>query len=115
MADITKDILYVATTRPTMKMGVPVEGLVVNGFITWMAYMWIGHGRLLWMLLCLLIFPFVHLPMRVLASIDHNMFRIGKLWLERGIALKTRTWAGELLPALPHHAPSSPKDIAGSV
>jgi type IV secretion system protein VirB3 len=73
--DPFKDVLYVATTRPAMKMGVPVEGLFINATITYLAYLWIGHGHLLRMLLCLLIFPIVHVPMRILTAIDHNLFR----------------------------------------
>jgi type IV secretion system protein VirB3 len=108
------DTLFVATTRPAMKMGVPVEGLFVNAAVTYLAYLWIGHGNIYRMLPCLLIFPIVHIPMRILASIDHNMFRIGRLWLERGICFRTRAWRGELLPALPHRAPASAREMAGS-
>ena len=113
--DPSKDVLYVATTRPAMKMGVPVEGLFINATITYLAYLWIGHGHLLRMLLCLLIFPIVHVPMRILTAIDHNLFRIGRLWLDRGICFRTRAWDGELLPALPHHRPSSPDGVSGGV
>ena len=111
------DVLYVATTRPAMKMGVPLEGLFVNVTITYFAFIWSSHGgnHAFRMLIMLLIFPALHVPMRVLAAIDHNMFRIGRLWLERGISFKTRDWNAELLPALPHRLPDAARKIAGSV
>jgi type IV secretion system protein VirB3 len=111
------DVLYVAITRPAMKMGVPVEGLFVNGTITYFAFIWSSHGgtHLLRMLLMLLIFPIIHLPMRVLAAIDHNMFRIGRLWLQRGISFYTHAWEGELLPSLPHRLPTAARNVSGSV
>jgi type IV secretion system protein VirB3 len=111
------DVLYVAITRPAMKLGVPIEGLVLNGTITWFAFIWASHGggHLLRMLLCLLLFPVMHVPMRIVASIDHNLFHIGRLWLSRGISFRTRAWGGELLPALPHRLPTHEREVAGSV
>lgn len=99
-----------------MKMGVPVEGLIGNGAVTYLAVLWLGHGNLYRMLSCLPIFLVVHFLMRLRMSMyDHNIFRIDRLWLQRGIAVRKKVWEGELLPALPHRAPSSAREIAGSV
>lgn len=98
-----------------MKIGVPVEGLFLNGVVTYLAYMWIGHGNLYRMLACVLIFPLIHVPMRIITSIDHNLFRIFRLRAERGISFSTKAWGGELLAALPHRLPRSGREIAGSV
>ena len=110
------DVLFVACTRPTMKMGVPVEALVINALIQAFAYLWIGHGRIFWMLGSLIIFPMLHIPMRILTSIDHNIFREIRLWSEtRGIQLKIREWGGPLLRVLPHGVPPQARDLASSV
>ena len=109
------DILYIAITRPAMKMGVPVEGLTVNFVISYMAYLYIGHRGPFWALATLPVFPVVHFLMRLLVAWDHNVFRIVRLWLELGIPITTRTWGGKFLAAIPHHPPSSPRDIATSV
>jgi type IV secretory pathway VirB3-like protein len=109
------DTLYVATTRPAMKFGVPIEGLFINGVFTYLAYIWIGHGNIYRMAACVLIFPILHMPMRVLTSIDHNIFRILRLSLENGISFPTKGWGGTLLHALPHRLPKSEREVAGSV
>ncbi len=98
-----------------MKFGVPLEGLIFNGVVTYLAFLWIGHGNLWWMLGCVLIFPIMHVPMRILAGIDHNIFRTFRLRLERGISFRTKAWSGELLPALPHRLPAHEREVAGCV
>jgi type IV secretory pathway VirB3-like protein len=109
-----RDILYVAITRPAMKMGVPVEGLAFNAALTFLAYAW-SAGNLWRMLASLLIFPALHFPMRLVASLDHHLFRIYRLWLENGVSLKQRQWGGVLLAALPTRRPRNERGIAGSV
>ena len=109
------DVLYIAITRPAMKMGVPIEGLSANFIISYMVYNYVGHGSVVWSLATLPIFPIVHFLMRIFVAWDHNIFRIARLWLELGIPITTRTWGGKFLAAIPHHLPSSPRDIATSV
>ena len=35
--------LFVACTRPAMKMGVPVEGLMINAGVSYVAALWVGR------------------------------------------------------------------------
>lgn len=93
MADEQPDneILYLACTHPTMKWGVPFEGLCINIFCMWMWLIYIAHFNPLkpafWVMVVL--FPMIHVGMKILADIDPNMFRIARLALEtRGIQLR---------------------------
>src|SRR5271166_7133041 len=45
---IPKDMLYLACTRPAMKWGVPVEGLMINLGVSYLAFMVVGHANLPW-------------------------------------------------------------------
>jgi type IV secretory pathway VirB3-like protein len=78
------DVLYVAITRPTMKMGVPFEGLSINFIISYCAYFFVGHANLMSYkgVISLLCFPVMHCIMRVGIAHDPNMFRLVRLWTE---------------------------------
>jgi type IV secretory pathway VirB3-like protein len=109
-----KDVLYLACTRPTMKMGVPLEGLFANFLICYLAFIWIGHANLLSIsgvasLLCL---PVVHCAMRIMTTIDHNLFRVARLAIEtRGMQIRGTS----VLWAMDWRRPRTKKDLASSV
>jgi type IV secretion system protein VirB3 len=85
------DPLFLAITRPAMKMGVPFEGLVINGILSWWGYIIIG-GAKIWTgtgLLSLLIFPALHLAMRYAVTKDPNCFRVIMLFaFTRGLQVR---------------------------
>ena len=76
MADLTRDTLFLALTRPAMKWGVPWEGFFVITVGTVFGGMILG-SPLYW-----LAWPAIHLAMRAAVARDHNRFRIWRLWLE---------------------------------
>lgn len=105
-----KSILYLACTRPATKMGVPFEGFMVNFCLSFLIGIWMG-SPLYW-----LIFGVFHFPMRILASYDHNFFRVWRLGLEtKGRSLRMDHWGGSLLSPLPVGAPRKARDVVGSV
>lgn len=97
-----QDTLFLALTRPPMKLGVPFEGFVANFVLTFFVGLWLG-SPLYW-----LIAVAIHFPMRVIASKDHNFFRVWKLWfLTKGRALGSDTWGGSLLSPMTDSAPTA--------
>ena len=105
-----KQILYLACTRPATKLGVPFEGFMLNFCGSFLIGIWMG-SPLYWT-----IFGVLHFPMRILTSIDHNFFRIGRLWLEtKGRSLRMDHWGGSLLSPLPVGVPRKAKEICGCV
>lgn len=82
------DPLFLAITRPAMKMGVPFEGLAINGVVSWWSYILIG-GAKIWRpggIFSAMMFPVVHLGMRYAVTKDPNCFRIFFLFIfTRGI------------------------------
>lgn len=73
--DRTFDTLFVAMCRPTMKFGVPYEGYIANVFGS--AAFAIALGAPPWAVVGLII----HFVMREMTKLDHNMFRVWRLWL----------------------------------
>ena len=82
---IPKDMLYLASTRPAMKWGVPVEGLMINLGVSYLAFMVVGPP------ICSSVRGTgerVDLPDRTWRHADddrissHNMFRIVRLAAE---------------------------------
>src|SRR4029078_6184091 len=73
-----RDMLYLAITRPAMKLGVPVEGLCLNLLFCYLAFLWVAHANPITFrgVVFLLMLPCVHFVMRLRVSIDHNLFRI---------------------------------------
>lgn len=100
--EIEGDFLFLACTRPAMKFGVPLEGLIANFVMFYCGFMWVAHGYVLSIrgLVCILLFPVNHMAMRILISFDHNMFRIMRLWIEtKGINVR----GVSVLWAMPKH------------
>lgn len=89
--EIEKDILFVALTRPAMKWGVPFEGFMANVILSFFAGLW-GDNPFFW-LTCIV----VHFPMRVLASLDHNFFRVLRLWALTKLNSGGGDWGGAML------------------
>ena len=89
--DIPKDMLFLACTRPAMRGGVPVEGLFINSVISYLLFLWVARANIASIsgIVILVMCPVNHYLMRILVSIDHNIFRIGRLWLEtKGIQFR---------------------------
>jgi type IV secretory pathway VirB3-like protein len=111
---IPKDMLYLACTRPAMKWGVPVEALMINLGVSYLAFMVVGHANLLSVrgAASVFIFPIVHGAMRMMTDIDHNMFRIVRLAAEtRGIQFR----GVSVLWAMTWFRPSKARELASGV
>jgi len=109
-----RDMLYLAITRPAMKLGVPVEGLCFNLLACYLAFLWIAHANPITVrgVICMVMLPIVHFVMRLLVSIDHNLFRIIRLAAEtRGLQAR----GVSVLWAMPWKRASRAKDHASAV
>jgi len=109
-----RDMLYLAITRPAMKLGVPVEGLCFNLLACYLAFLWIAHANPITVrgVICMVMLPIVHFVMRLLVSIDHNLFRIIRLAAEtRGLQAR----GVSVLWAMPWKRGSRAKDQASAV
>ncbi len=107
-------MLYLAITRPAMKLGVPVEGLCLNLLLGYLAFLWVAHANPITLrgVVCILMLPIVHFTMRLLVSIDHNLFRIIRLAAEtRGLQVR----GVSVLWAMPWRLLSKAKDQASAV
>ena len=94
--EIEKDTLFLALTRPPMTFGVPFEGFLANLFLSFFVGLW-GDNPFYW-LICIVI----HFPMRVIASADHNFFRVWRLWLvTKGSSVGGDIWGGAMLSPMP--------------
>jgi type IV secretory pathway VirB3-like protein len=94
--DQLQDTLFLILTRPPTRWGVPFEALICNGILTFFIGLWLGNP-LFWAVGLI-----IHFPMRVIASKDHNFFRIGRLWLMAKFeAVKSSMWGGSMLSPLP--------------
>lgn len=89
-AVLAADPLFIACTRPAMKMGAPMEAAYANLFGTVIGGMVLGSP--VWWLLV----PVVHVPMVLLANRNPNFFHELRMWL----ATKGQILGAEL-PALP--------------
>ena len=114
MAETEPDMLYLACTRPATKWGVPVEGLMINFGVSYLAFEVLAHGNPLSLrgAVTIFCFPVTHMAMRMLHELDHNMFRIVRLAAEtRGIAIRGVT----VLWAMPWRLPAKAKDCASAL
>jgi type IV secretion system protein VirB3 len=112
--EIAKDMLYLACTRPAMKWGVPVEGLMINLGVSYLAFMVVGRADLLSLrgAVSVFVFPVVHTVMKMMTEIDHNMFRIVRLAAEtRGIQFR----GVSVLWAMTWFRPSKARELASCV
>ena len=113
------EVLFLALTRPTLKWGVPVEGLSLNAAVT-------GIGGMFWsmhptggtlthnivyspFIVWLLFFP-IHWAMRYIVTLDYHGFRTIRLWCETLTVVFNGT-----LQNLPTFRPASGKDYGSSV
>jgi type IV secretory pathway VirB3-like protein len=71
----TVDTLFVALTRPSVKWGVPIEGLLVNGFVTGFVTVFIVHAPP-----GMVLFAPIHFAMRELCRHDPHFFWRWKQW-----------------------------------
>ena len=111
MNGLTRDTLFLALTRPPMKWGVPYEGFICNVVGSFFVGLWLG-SPLYWPV-CIII----HLPMRALASADHNFFRVRRLQIQtKGEAMMAADlWGGASLGPLPRWPARSAAEVRGSV
>jgi type IV secretory pathway VirB3-like protein len=94
--DAQQDTLFLILTRPPLRWGVPFEALVCNGVLTFFIGLWLGNP-LFWSVGLI-----IHFPMRIIASKDHNFFRIYRLWLfAKFEAVRSSLWGGSMLSPLP--------------
>lgn len=107
MEELDRDVLYLANTRPSMKMGVPFEGFMLNFCGTFLIGMWLG-SPVYWIIGLAL-----HFPLRVLTAWDHNFFRIGRLWLvTKGASTGSHLWGGSSLSPLPCGLPKRAREVS---
>jgi type IV secretion system protein VirB3 len=105
-----QDPLFVILTRPPMKLGVPFEALVVNAVLSFFCGLWLRSPAYF------LIGVVLHFPMRVIASKDHNFFRVGHLWLRtKANAVKSSLWGGSMVSPLPTQSRRRARDWSSSV
>jgi type IV secretion system protein VirB3 len=110
MDSFERETLFVAITRPAMKFGVPFEAFVMNFVLSFFVGLW-GDNPFYW-LICIVI----HFPMRIIASDDHNFFRVWRLWLmTKGSSVGGDRWGGSMLSPLPDRPGRSVKELASSV
>lgn len=109
--EIEKDTLFLALTRPPMMFGVPFEGFMANVFLSFFVGLW-GGNPFYW-LICIAI----HFPMRVIASVDPNFFRIWRLWLATKAAgnVGSDLWGGSVLSPMPDRPARTAKERTSSV
>jgi type IV secretory pathway VirB3-like protein len=105
-----KETLFVALTRPPLRWGVPYEAFLANFILSFFVGLW-GNNPFYW-LICIAI----HFPMRVIASTDHNFFRVGRLWLmTKGSSVGGDRWGGSMLSPMPDRPRRTAKEWTSSV
>ena len=58
----------------------------------------------------------LHFPMRIVTALDHNFFRLGRLWLEtKGASVHSDLWGGSSFAVLPAGCPKTARELATSV
>jgi type IV secretory pathway VirB3-like protein len=85
-----QDILFVALCRPSMKMGVPSVGLMINICVGLIVGGWVGIGGHLQLVYSAVMIVVGHLLIRAAVARDHNIFRI----LSVGVETKGRAGLG---------------------
>ena len=111
MDTIEKDTLFLALTRQAMtRLGVPFEALLVNMMLSFFVGLWLDNP--FYWIICIAI----HLPMRVIASKDHNFFRIGRLWLmTKGQSIGGDLWGGSMLAPMEDYSSRTNKGRSSCV
>lgn len=108
MDSMEKDTLFLALTRPPMLMGVPFEGFLVNFVASFFVGLWLGNP-FYW-----LIGVLIHFPMRVIASADHNFFRVWRLWTVTSSG-GDELWGGSMLSPMTSRSSTSSKERSSCV
>jgi type IV secretion system protein VirB3 len=90
------ETLWLAPTRPAMRLGIPAEGYWLNLYGTFFVGLWCG-SPLYWLIGVLNL-----VPLRALARWDVNFFRILRLWQETKLAtMGANVFGAPTLVALP--------------
>jgi len=91
----TEDTLFVAMTRPSVKWGVPIEGLLVNGALTAVVTCFIVRAPP-----GMVLFVPIHFAMRELCRTDPHFFFRWRQWFatkaKSGLAVR-QLWGGSQL------------------
>lgn len=105
-----KDTLFLALTRPASYFGVPFQGFVANLVLSFFLGLWLGNP--FYWLICIAI----HFPMRVIASADHNFFRVLQLWLiTKGSSIGGDVWGGSMLAPMTDRPATKAKERSSCV
>jgi type IV secretion system protein VirB3 len=111
-----EDTLFLALCRPSMMLGVPSVGLMLNVTGSIIVSAWIGMGSwriLMWMVILM---PTVHLIMRFAVAKDHNLFRTKLLMIEtKGRSGFDNFWGGSSVTPIPAVWPRKSRDLNISV
>jgi type IV secretion system protein VirB3 len=92
---LVEHTLFLAVTRPTMVMGVTVEALVLNAFLSMTLFLGLGSMRYA------LVGIAIHLICRSICAKDPNAFRILAAWVEtRGKSRNAGYWGGSSISPL---------------
>jgi len=97
-----EDILFLALQRPTMLLGVPAEGCMLNVAGSIVASGWLGMGS--WHIFAWLftLAPSIHMLMRFGMERDYNYFRLKLIALDtRGRSMNALWWGGSTIAPLP--------------
>lgn len=112
---LPEDILFLALTRPAMKLGVPVVGFVFNICGSMILGAWLGVGSWHILFYWLVLIPSVHCALRALSAKDYYRFRAVALWVDtKARAMTSHLWGGSSLAPLPSW-PSRAREVSLSV
>jgi type IV secretion system protein VirB3 len=94
---LTEDTLFLAMTRPTLWLGVPVEATILIGFISVFILMVIGNP-----IYALAIGGAMLAAARLIVRSDYNMFKILFLFARTKLQAKNKAiWGGSSYSPLP--------------
>ena len=115
MAEINDDdpefVLFVACTRPAMRLGVPIEAFGWNAALCSITVV-LSAGNILYAG----IFLPVHVAMVMLTEWEPNFFNILKSWMDtNGRALGRMRWGGSRLAAAPCGWPKHSWDLSSAI
>lgn len=110
MAGRSTDTLYVAMTRPALRWGVPLEGVIINvAFTVMVTCVFIGRPP------GFAIGFVIHFVLREMTRRDPHFFRRWYLWFQTKFRSETRgMWGGSRLQSAPSFTRKS-TDIRSSI
>ena len=98
MDGLARDTLFLACTRPAMRMGLPMEAWYLLVFGTGIGGMYLGHP-VYWLL-----GGIAYLPLRAISNRNPNFFREWRVWMDTKAAVADGVlWS--LPPARPLRRP----------